>query len=66
MDSLTVKGSELFYNYQVYNQAIVVPETIDAIRALTGIEKDGLKSIAKTDKALGLVREFLVRERELA
>ena len=58
-DSLTVQGSELFYNYQVYNQAIVVPETIDAIRALTGIEENGLASIAKTDTALGLVREFL-------
>jgi glyceraldehyde-3-phosphate dehydrogenase (NAD(P)) len=58
-DSLTVQGSELFYNYQVYNQAIVVPETIDAIRALSGIEENGLASIAKTDQALGLVREFL-------
>jgi len=58
-DSLTVIGNEVFYNYQVYNQAIVVPETIDAIRALTGIEKDGLKSIAKTDQALGLVRDFV-------
>ena len=65
-DSLTVRDNELFYNYQVYNQAIVVPETIDAIRALTGIEQDGLKSIAKTDKALGVVREFLARERALA
>lgn len=60
-DSLTVKGNELFYNYQVYNQAIVVPETIDAIRALTGVEKDGVASIAKTDAALGLVREFVSR-----
>jgi glyceraldehyde-3-phosphate dehydrogenase (NAD(P)) len=60
-DSLTVKNNELFYNYQVYNQAIVVPETIDAIRALTGIEKDGLKSIAKTDKVMGVVRDFLAR-----
>lgn len=58
-DSLTVKGNEVFYNYQVYNQAIVVPETIDAIRALTGIEKDGLKSIARTDQALGMMREFV-------
>lgn len=58
-DSLTVKGNELFYNYQVYNQAIVVPETIDAIRALTGIEKDGLISIAKTDQTMGLVRNFI-------
>ncbi len=58
-DSLTVAGSELFYNYQVYNQAIVVPETIDAIRALAGIEQDGMRSIAKTDAALGIVREFV-------
>jgi glyceraldehyde-3-phosphate dehydrogenase (NAD(P)) len=58
-DSMTVKGNELFYNYQVYNQAIVVPETVDAIRALTGIEENSLASIAKTDKAMGLVREFL-------
>jgi len=60
-DNLTVIGNEVFYNYQVYNQAIVVPENIDAIRALTGIEKDGKASIAKTDKAMGLVREFLSR-----
>ncbi len=58
-DGLTVAGTELFYNYQVYNQAIVVPETIDAIRALTGIEKEGARSIAKTDHALGLVRDFV-------
>jgi glyceraldehyde-3-phosphate dehydrogenase (NAD(P)) len=58
-DGLTVNGNELFYNYQVYNQAIVVPETIDAIRALTGIEQDGATSIAKTDRALGLAREFV-------
>jgi len=59
-DSLTLRGNEVFYNYQVYNQAIVVPEAIDAIRALTGIERDGRASIAQTDKALGLVREFTV------
>ncbi|MCL4302111.1 MAG: type II glyceraldehyde-3-phosphate dehydrogenase [Anaerolineae bacterium] len=59
-DGLTVSGTELFYNYQVYNQAIVVPETIDAIRALTGIERNGAASIARTDRALGLVREFVI------
>lgn len=58
-DGLTVVGNELFYNYQVYNQAIVIPETIDAIRALTGIEQDAATSIRKTDTALGLVREFV-------
>lgn len=65
-DGLTVSGSELFYNYQVYNQAIVVPETIDAIRAITGIEQNGAASIAKTDRAMGLVREFVRRADRLA
>jgi len=60
-DGVTVSGNEVFYNYQVYNQAIVVPETIDAIRALTGIERDGAESIARTDRVLGLMREFLPR-----
>ena len=53
-DMLKVVGDELFYAYVVDNQAIVIPETIDAIRALTGIEIDGHKSIAKTNKSLGI------------
>lgn len=53
-DMLKVVGDELFYAYVVDNQAIVIPETIDAIRALTGIENDAHKSIAKTNKSLGI------------
>ncbi len=60
-DSLTVLASEAFFNYQVYNQAIVVPETIGALRALTGIESKAAASIAMTDRALGIAGEFLVR-----
>jgi len=54
-DMLKVQGDELFYAYVVDNQAIVIPETIDAIRALTGIEKDGAKSISKTNESLGII-----------
>ena len=53
-DMLKVQGNELFYAYMVDNQAIVVPETIDAIRALTKTESDANRSIAKTDRALGI------------
>lgn len=53
-DMLKVQGNELFYAYMVDNQAIVVPETIDAIRALTKAESDGGASIAKTDAAMGI------------
>jgi glyceraldehyde-3-phosphate dehydrogenase (NAD(P)) len=53
-DMLTVRGDEALYAYMVDNQAIVIPETIDAIRALTGIEENGAASIRKTDLSLGI------------
>jgi glyceraldehyde-3-phosphate dehydrogenase (NAD(P)) len=53
-DMLKVQGNELFYAYMVDNQAIVIPETIDAIRALTGTEGDALSSIRRTDASLGI------------
>ncbi len=58
-DVLAVQDDEAFLTYQVYNEAIVIPETIDAIRALTGSVPDGATSIAMTDQALGMRREFL-------
>ena len=58
-DGGLVDGDQAYYTYQVFNQAIVIPETIDAIRALTGIETDPARSIAKTDASLGLRRDFL-------
>jgi glyceraldehyde-3-phosphate dehydrogenase (NAD(P)) len=68
-DMLRVQGDELFYAYMVDNQAIVIPETIDAIRALTGAVGDAGESIAMTNAALGIetnligagVREAVLR-----
>lgn len=57
-DILSVDGRELMFAYQVDNQAIVVPETIDAIRALTGKERDADLSIRRTDESLGMSQEF--------
>ncbi len=53
-DMLAVRGDELFYAYMVDNQAIVVPETIDAIRAICGLQTDPATSIRMTDSALGI------------
>lgn len=53
-DMLRVQGDELFYAYMVDNQAIVIPETIDAIRALTNTVRDANESIAMTNAALGI------------
>ncbi|MEJ5992367.1 type II glyceraldehyde-3-phosphate dehydrogenase [Ramlibacter sp. PS3R-8] len=53
-DLVTVQGDEVFFNYMVDNQAIVIPETIDAIRALSGHQPDAGSSIAATDESLGI------------
>lgn len=58
-DALTTDGIDAYITYQVDNEAIVIPENIDAIRALTGIERDPLKSIEKTNSSLGIQKSFL-------
>lgn len=60
-DAIAVRpdGGEVYLVYHVPNEAIVIPETIDAIRAMTGLESDGARSIAKTDAALGIRRRFV-------
>jgi len=58
-DMVKVVGDELFYAYLVDNQAIVIPETIDAIRALTEIEPIAQMSIEKTNLSLGIKSRFL-------
>lgn len=51
---IEVKGDELFLAYMVDNQAIVIPETIDAIRALEGSTKNPEESIARTNLSLNI------------
>jgi len=58
-DILTVAGNELFYTYTVDNQAVVIPENIDAIRALAGTVTEANESIALTDQTLGVRSDFL-------
>lgn len=57
-DMLKVDGDELYYAYLVDNQAIVIPETIDAIRALTGIEMNVNTSISQTNQSLNIQTDF--------
>lgn len=61
-DALASDGREVYLTMQVHNEAIVVPETIDCIRAVTGMERVGARSIAKTDQSLGITRSFLSRD----
>jgi len=55
-DLVAVHGREAYYAYMVDNQAIVIPENIDAIRALCGVTSDPDESIGWTNDSLGVGR----------
>ncbi len=50
----TDKDGELYFFQAIHQESDVVPENIDAIRAMLELEKNGEKSIEKTNKALGI------------
>ena len=47
-----VDGNHLYYFQAVHQESDVVPENIDAIRALLELEKEGRRSMEKTDRSL--------------
>ena len=58
-DALASDGREVYLTYQVHNEAITIPECVDAIRAMTGLERNAARSIEKTDRSLGVAKSFL-------
>ena len=52
-DSIAVVGKELYFTQAIHQEAIVVPENVDAIRAMLEMaEKD--ESIRKTNESLDI------------
>lgn len=54
-ESLNIVDGELFYMQAVHQESDVVPENIDAIRAMLELEENNEKSISKTNKAMGIL-----------
>jgi glyceraldehyde-3-phosphate dehydrogenase (NAD(P)) len=48
-------NDELYFFQAIHQESIVIPENIDAIRAMTELEENGQKSIIKTNKSMGIV-----------
>jgi len=53
-DGVHIFGKKLYYYQAIHQESDVVPENIDAIRAMCGLEEDNMKSIIKTNEALGI------------
>lgn len=54
-ESINVKGNRLFYIQAVHQESDVIPENIDAIRAMFEIAEKW-ESIKKTNKSLGILK----------
>jgi glyceraldehyde-3-phosphate dehydrogenase (NAD(P)) len=53
-DGVHILEDKLYYYQAIHQESDVVPENIDAIRAMFSLELDNMKSIRKTNKALGI------------
>jgi len=54
-DSVHVVGDMLYYYQAIHQESDVVPENIDAIRAMLQMESDKMKSIEMTDRAMAII-----------
>jgi len=57
-ESVNVVGNEVFYMQGVHQEADIILDNVDCIRAVTELEKDPWASIKKTDAAMGVKGSF--------
>jgi len=55
-ESINVVDNEIYLMQAIHQESDVIPENIDCIRAMLQMEDDNMKSIQKTNKALGLLK----------
>jgi glyceraldehyde-3-phosphate dehydrogenase (NAD(P)) len=56
-EGLHVSGRTLVVTFSVHMESITIPETIDCVRAVLGLERNGWASAWTTDHALGIAKE---------
>jgi glyceraldehyde-3-phosphate dehydrogenase (NAD(P)) len=53
-DGVNTASKYLYFFQAIHQESIVVPEIVDCIRAMCSLETDKMRSIARTDKTLGI------------
>jgi glyceraldehyde-3-phosphate dehydrogenase (NAD(P)) len=51
-DGVKLERDRLYYFQAIHQESDVIPENVDCIRALMGVEEDWRKSVAKTDDSI--------------
>jgi glyceraldehyde-3-phosphate dehydrogenase (NAD(P)) len=55
-EGLRLDGPDVYFFQAIHQESIVVPENVDAVRAMFELAPDARSSIERTDRALGLAR----------
>ena len=58
-DGVKLEGNTLYYFQAIHQESDVIPENVDAIRALMGAESDWRVSVAKTDQSIAKYNNIL-------
>ncbi len=53
-DTIVETGDGIMFGLHIPQESVTIPETIDAIRAAAGMQKDGKEGVAETNKYLNL------------
>lgn len=53
-DAIVKSGKDLMFAINIPQEAVVIPENIDAVRACTGMQKDRIAGTDKTNEYLGI------------
>jgi len=54
INTIHVNGRELWLTQAVHQESVVIPENIDAVKAIAGVELDKWRVLRETDEQLGL------------
>jgi glyceraldehyde-3-phosphate dehydrogenase (NAD(P)) len=53
-DSMVLSGDDVMFAINIPQESVTIPETMDAIRAATGMQKNGREGVSLTNKYLGM------------
>ncbi|MBN2205064.1 MAG: type II glyceraldehyde-3-phosphate dehydrogenase, partial [Thermoleophilia bacterium] len=53
-ETVAVSGRELMFAINIPQEAVVIPETMDAVRASLSLQTDRLEAVGLTNQYLGL------------
>ena len=54
MDSIVESGNNIMYAINIPQESVTIPESIDGVRALMGVQKTREEGTAATNKNLGI------------